>query len=71
MGKRIITVQDLIDQLLGVTDMNAKIEILITDDGVDGQWIHPDMYDFCVIDYTDCHEDDGIKEDRVVLQCFR
>ena len=66
MGKRIVSVQDLIDQLLGVANPNATIEIEINE-----QLITPDMFDFTVIDYTDCHEDDGIAENRVVLQCFR
>lgn len=69
--KRIRTVQDIINQLLGVTDKSALIEVLITNDGIDGQWITTSMFDFSIIDYTDCHEDDGEKENRVVLQCYR
>ena len=37
----------------------------------DEQVITPDLFDFIIIDYSDCHEDDGVAEDRVVLQCYR
>lgn len=66
MAKRIITVQDLIDQLLSVADPNSTIEIEVNE-----QVITPDLFDFTIIDYSDCHEDDGVAEDRVVLQCYR
>lgn len=66
MGKRIITVQDLIDQLLSVANPSSTIEIEVNE-----QIVTPDLFDFTIIDYSDCHEDDGKAEDRVVLQCFR
>lgn len=66
MGRRIITVQDLIDQLLSVANPKSRIEIEVNE-----QLITPDMFDFTIIDYSDCNEDDGEAEERVVLQCFR
>ena len=71
MGQRIETVQDLINQLLGVADKSVPLCILITDDGNDGQWIFPNMFDMTIVDYTDCCEDDGERENKVVLQCYR
>ena len=68
---RIVTVQDLINQLLGVENKNVPITILITNDGVDGQWISPHCFDFTIVDKTDCHPDDGEIEDVVILQCYR
>ena len=71
MAERIETVQDLINQLLGVADKTAPLSIFITSDGIDGQCIFPNMFDMTIVDYTDCCEDDGEKENKVVLQCYR
>lgn len=71
MSKRIITVQDLINQLLGVADKSVPVEIFVTRDGIDGITYSPDMFDYTVIDYTDVHPDDGEKENKVLIQLYR
>ena len=31
----------------------------------------PDLFDFAVIDFTDVHPDDGVPENRVVIEMYR
>ena len=68
--KRIITVQDLIDELMLVSDKNAEINIVMNSGGYETEYI-PDLFDFSVVDYTDIHPDDGNKEDKVVIEMYR
>lgn len=71
MGKRIITVQDLINELMLVVNKDAEINVAVTGgDGYETEY-YPNLYDFSVIDYTDVHPDDGEAENRVVLQMYR
>lgn len=68
--KRIVTVQDLINELMLVSDKNAEINIVMNSGGYETEYT-PDLFDFSVIDYTDIHPDDGNKEDKVVIEMYR
>lgn len=68
--KRIVTVQDLIDELMLVVNKDAEINVTVASDGYETEY-YPNLYDFSVIDYTDVHPDDGEAENRVVLQMYR
>lgn len=68
--RRIVTVQDLIDELTLVSDKNAEINIVMNCGDYEVEYI-PDLFDFSVIDYTDVHPNDGDKEDKVVIEMYR
>lgn len=69
--KRIVTVQDLINELMLVVNKEAEIHVTVTcGDGYETEF-SPKLFDFSVIDFTDVHHDDGEAEDRVVLQMYR
>lgn len=69
--KRIVTVQDLIDELMLVVNKEAEIHVTVTQgDGYETEYT-PGLFDFSIIDFTDVHPDDGEAEDRVVLQMYR
>lgn len=52
MMKRIITVQDMIDELMLVVNKDAEINIVMNTGDYQTEYI-PDLYDFSVIDFTD------------------
>ena len=68
--KRIITVQDMIDELMLVVNKDAEINIVMNTGDYQTEYI-PDLYDFSVIDFTDVHPDDGNSENKVVIEMFR
>lgn len=68
--KRIVTVQDLINELMLVANKDAEINVTMNTGDYEAVYT-PGMYDFSVIDFTDVHPDDGEPEDRVVLQMYR
>lgn len=68
--KRIVTVQDLINELMLVVNKKAEINVTVAGDGYETEYT-PCLYDFSIIDFTDVHPDDGEAEDRVVLQMYR
>ena len=68
--KRIVTVQDLINELMLVENKDVEIHIVSTNGEYETTFC-PSMYDFCIIDFTDVHPDDGEPENRVVLQMYR
>lgn len=68
--KRIVTVQDLIDELMRVVNKEAEINVTVADDSYESEYT-PYLYDFSIIDFTGVHPDDGEAEDRVVLQMYR
>ena len=70
MMKRIITVQDMIDELMLVVNKDAEINIVMNRGDYQTEYI-PDLYDFSVIDFTDVHPDDGNSENKVVIEMFR
>lgn len=49
MMKRIITVQDMIDELMLVVNKDAEINIVMNTGDYQTEYI-PDLYDFSVID---------------------
>lgn len=68
--KRIVTVQDLINELMLVVNKEAEINVMVAGDDYETEYT-PYLYDFSIIDFTDVHPDDGEAEDRVVLQMYR
>lgn len=68
--KRIVTVQDLINELMLVANKDAEINVTMNTGDYESVYI-PSMYDFSIIDFTDVHPDDGEPENRVVLQMYR
>lgn len=68
--KRIITVQDMIDELMLVVNKDAEINIVMNTGDYQTEYI-PDLYDFSVIDFTDVHPDDGNSGNKVVIEMFR
>lgn len=69
--KRIVTVQDLINELMLVANKDAEINVtMTTGEGYETVY-SPDLFDFSVIDFTDVHPDDGEPENRAVLQMYR
>ena len=68
--KKISTVQELINELMLVNDKNAEINIIQNVGGCEILF-SPDLFDFSVIDYTDVHDDDGEKENRVIIGMYR
>ena len=68
--KRIITVQDMIDELMLVVNKDAEINIVMNTGDYQTEYI-PDLYDFSVIDFTDVHPDDGNSDNKVVIEMFR
>ena len=68
--KKIVTVQDLINELMLVDNKDAEINIVVNSGGYETIFT-PDLFDFSIIDYTDSHPDDGEPEERVVLQMYR
>lgn len=69
--RRIVTVQNLIDELMLVVNKEAEIHVTVTNgDGYETEYV-PSLFDFTIIDFTDVHPDDGEAEDRVVLQMYR
>lgn len=65
--KRIVTVQDLINELMLVVNKEAEINVTVAGDDYETEYT-PYLFDFSIIDFTDVHPDDGEAEDRVVLQ---
>lgn len=65
--KRIVTVQDLINELMLVVNKEAEINVTVAGDDYETEYT-PYLYDFSIIDFTDVHPDDGEAEDRVVLR---
>jgi hypothetical protein len=68
--KRIITVQDMINELMLVSNKDAEINIVMNTGDYQTEYT-PDLFDFAVIDFTDVHPDDGIPENRVVIEMYR
>lgn len=69
--KRIITVQDMIDELMLVVNKDAEINIVMNTGDYQTEYI-PDLYDFSVIDFTDVHPDDGNSyEDDSFLMVYK
>lgn len=69
--KRIVTVQDLINELMLVVNKDAEFVVTMTQgDGYETEF-SPKLFDFALIDFTDVHPDDGEAENRVVLQMYR
>lgn len=68
--KRIVTVQDLINELMLVANKDAEINVTMNTGDYETVYT-PSMYDSSVIDFTDVHPDDGEPEDRAVLQMYR
>ena len=68
--KRIVTVQDMIDELMLVVNKDAEINIVMNTGDYQTEYI-PDLYDFSVIDFTDVHPDDGNSENKVVIEMCR
>lgn len=68
--KRIVTVQDLINELMLVANKDAEINVTMNTGDYESVY-SPDLFDFSVIDFTDVHPDDGEPENRVVLQMYR
>lgn len=68
--KRIVTVQDLINELMLVANKDAEINVTMNTGDYETVY-SPDLFDFSVIDFTDVHPDDGEPENRVVLQMYR
>lgn len=68
--KRIVTVQDLINELMLVVNKEAEINVTVASGDYETEFT-PYLYDFSIIDFTDVHPDDGEAEDRVVLQMYR
>lgn len=66
MMKRIITVQDMIDELMLVVNKDAEINIVMNTGDYQTEYI-PDLYDFSVIDFTDVHPDDGNSSNKHLL----
>ena len=64
--KRIVTVQDMIDELMLVVNKDAEINIVMNTGDYQTEYIQ-DLYDFSVIDFTDVHPDDGNSENKVVI----
>ena len=56
--KRIVTVQDLINELMLVVNKKAEINVTVAGDGYETEYT-PCLYDFSIIDFTDVHPDDG------------
>ena len=61
--KRIVTVQDLINELMLVVNKKAEINVTVAGDGYETEYT-PCLYDFSIIDFTDVHPDDGEAEPR-------
>lgn len=75
--KRIVTVQNLIDELMLVHDKEAEIHIVQTDGAYETEYT-PGLYDFAIKDYTDKEppdfaedEDEDDNEHKVVLEMYR
>lgn len=68
--KRIITVQDLIDELMLVNNKDVEINIR-TNDGVFRNTYTPNLYDFTVIDSTNVSSGDEEEENRVIIEMYR
>jgi len=68
--KRIITVQNLIDELMLVHNKEAEINIRMNSGGFITEY-PPDLFDFSVIDFTDVNPDDGECENKVVIEMYR
>ena len=63
---KIVTVQDLINELMLVANKDAEINVVRTDGEYETTFC-PHLYDFYINDFTDVHPDDGEPENRVVL----
>lgn len=68
--RKINTVQDLINELMLVNNKDAEINVVQNTGGFETLFT-PDLFDFSIVDYTDCNLDDGNPENRVVLQMYR
>lgn len=69
--KRIVTVQDLINELMLVVNKKAEINVTVAGDGYETEYT-PCLYDFSIIDFTDVHPDDGEAENPMEwLPCPR
>ena len=68
--KRIITVQNMIDELMLVVNKDVPINIVMNTGDNQTEYT-PDLFDFTVIDFTDVHPDDGNSENKVVIEMFR
>lgn len=64
--KRIVTVQDLINELMLVVNKEAEINVTVAGDDYETEYT-PYLYDFSIIDFTDVHPDDGEAEMRKCL----
>lgn len=68
--KRIITVQNMIDELMLVVNKDVPINIVMNTGDYQTEYT-PDLFDFTVIDFTDVHPDDENSENKVVIEMFR